>query len=71
GLDGHAPRDAGLARTGLLVLLISATQLLLIEALLLRPLRRLAAGCEALESVPAPLTSEADLPAPGLAAELD
>ncbi|RTL23358.1 MAG: GGDEF domain-containing protein [Burkholderiales bacterium] len=71
GLDGQPPRDAGLARTALLVLLISATQLLLIEALLLRPLRRLAAGCEALESAPAPLTSAVDLPAPGLAAELD
>lgn len=71
GLGSHQPGDASLARTGLLVLLISATQLLLIEALLLRPLRRLAAGCEAMESVPAPLTPEGDMPAPGLAAELD
>ncbi len=60
-----------LARAVLLVLLLSAAQLLLIETLLLRPLRQLAAGCEEMESAPMPLTPLAAAPAPGLAAELD
>lgn len=60
-----------LAQTGLLVVVLSAAQLLLVEALLLRPLRRLAAGCEAMESAPVPLTPESDVPAPGMALELD
>lgn len=53
------------------VLLLSGAQLLLIEALLLRPLQRLAAGFEALESGAMPLQTEGASPAPGLAAELD
>ncbi len=61
----------GLMHAVLLVVLLSAAQLLLIEALLLRPLRRLAAGCEAMESAPMPLTPLAAAPAPGLTAELD
>ncbi|MEO6278934.1 GGDEF domain-containing protein [Roseateles sp.] len=65
-----APRES-LASMAWLVLLLSAGQLLLVEALLLRPLRRLAAGCEAMESAPVPLTPEEATPAPGLAAELD
>jgi diguanylate cyclase (GGDEF)-like protein len=68
GVD--AVRD-GMGRVTLLALLIGASQLLLIEALLLRPLRRLAAGCEAMESAPVPLTPEEAVPAPGLTAELD
>ncbi len=65
GLGGFESLREGLARMGLLVLLLSAAQLLLIETLLLRPLRRLAAGCEAMESAPMPLPPEA-----GLTAEL-
>lgn len=65
-----APGD-GLERTVWLALWLSAAQLVLIEALLLRPLRRLAASCEAMESAPVPLTPEAVVPAPGLTAELD
>lgn len=61
----------GLARTAWLVLLLSAAQLVLIEALLLRPLRQLAAGCEAMESAPVPLSPEAAMPTRGLTAELD
>jgi len=61
----------GLARMAWLVLLLSAAQLLLVEMLLLRPLRQLAAGCEAMESAPVPLTPQEAAPAPGLAAELD
>ncbi|MBW8845842.1 MAG: GGDEF domain-containing protein [Burkholderiales bacterium] len=70
-LGGFESPGEGLARTAWLVLLLSAAQLLLVEALLLRPLRQLAAGCEAMESAPVPLTPEAAAPAPGLAAELD
>lgn len=70
-LGGYEPLAEGLARTAWLVLLLSAAQLLLIETLLLKPLRRLAAGCEAMESAPVPLTPEANAPAPGLTAELD
>ncbi|RZL35178.1 MAG: GGDEF domain-containing protein [Rubrivivax sp.] len=66
----HAPAD-GWARAAWLVLLLSAVQLLLIEGLLLRPLRRLAAGVEAMESAPLPLTPEEAAPTPGQAAELD
>lgn len=66
----EAVRDS-LGRVLLLGLLIGASQLLLIEALLLRPLRQLAAGCEAMESAPVPLTPEETVPAPGLTAELD
>lgn len=65
-----APRES-LARMAWLVLLLSAAQLVFIEALLLRPLRQLAVGCEAMESAPVPLTPEEATPAPGLAAELD
>jgi diguanylate cyclase (GGDEF)-like protein len=68
GFDMHGN---GLARMAWLVLLLSAAQLVLIEAWLLRPLRRLAAGCEAMESAPVPLTPEEATPSPGLAAELD
>lgn len=60
----------GLARSGWLVLLLSAAQLLLVEALLLRPLRLLAAGCEALESQPLPLAPD-EAATPRLSAELD
>ena len=70
-LGGFEQPSDGLARTAWLVLLLSAAQLMLIEALLLRPLRQLAAGCEAMESAPVPLTPEDATPAPGLAAELD
>lgn len=70
-LGGFEPLRESLARLGLLVLLLSAAQLLLVETLLLRPLRRLAAGCEAMESAPVPLIPEADVPAPGFTAELD
>lgn len=61
----------GLARMAWLVLLLSAAQLVLIEAWLLRPLRQLAAGCEAMESAPVPLTPAAAAPARGRTAELD
>ncbi len=54
-----------------LVLLISGAVLLLVERLLLRPLKTLAAGCEAMESAPMPLSPLADVPTPGLSAELD
>jgi diguanylate cyclase (GGDEF)-like protein len=54
-----------------LVLLLSAAQLLLIELWLLRPLRQLAAGCEAMESAPGPLTPGEAAPVAGLALELD
>ena len=70
-LGGYESPAEGLARTAWQVLLLSAAQLLLIEALLLRPLRQLAVGCEAMESAPVPLTPEAAVPAPGLTAELD
>ena len=70
-LGGFESMPDGLARTAWLVLLLSAAQLLLIEAMLLRPLRRLAAGCEEMESAPVPLTPDAAVPTPGLAAELD
>lgn len=68
-LGGFESLQDSLARLGGLVLLLSAGQLLLLELLLLRPLQRLAAGCEAMESAPAPLTAAA--PGAGLAAELD
>ena len=71
GLGGGEWPAGGLVRTAWLVLLLSAAQLLLLEMLLLRPLRRLAAGCEAMESAPAPLTADGATPAPGPAAELD
>ncbi len=70
-LGGFVVPAEGLARTAWLVLLLSAAQLLLVEMLMLRPLRRLAAGCEAIESSPVPLTPEDAAPTPGLAAELD
>lgn len=70
-LGGFVVPAEGMARTAWLVLLLSAAQLLLIEMLMLRPLRRLAAGCEAIESSPVPLTPEDAAPTPGLAAELD
>lgn len=68
---GLAEATDGLGRAAWLVLLISAVQLLLIEALLLRPLRQLAASCESMESAPVPLTPEAAMTPPGRAAELD
>jgi diguanylate cyclase (GGDEF)-like protein len=70
-IGGYESPAEGLARTAWQVLLLSAAQLILIEALLLRPLRQLAVGCEAMESAPVPLTPEAAVPAPGLTAELD
>jgi diguanylate cyclase (GGDEF)-like protein len=70
-LGGFAVLTEGVARTAWLVLLLSAAVLLLIEVLLLRPLHRLAAGCEAMESAPVPLTPLEATPAPGLAVELD
>ncbi|MFK4706455.1 diguanylate cyclase (GGDEF)-like protein [Roseateles asaccharophilus] len=70
-LGGDAPTPEGLARLAWLVLLLSAAQLLLVELWMLRPLRRLAAGCEAMESVPMPLTTDGEGAAPRLAVELD
>lgn len=70
-LGGAGLAADGLARAAWLVALLSAALLLLIEALLLRPLRQLAVGCEAMESAPVPLAPEEAPPAPGLAAELD
>lgn len=70
-LGGYELLHEGLTRTLWLVALLSAAQLLLIEVLMLRPLRRLAAGCEAMESAPVPLTPEAAVPASGLTVELD
>jgi diguanylate cyclase (GGDEF)-like protein len=69
-LGGYESPAEGLLRTAWLVLLLSAAQLLLVEVLLLRPLRRLAAGCEAMESAPVPLVPDAAAPAAGFAAEL-
>lgn len=60
-----------LSHAAWLVLGLSAALLLLVEVLMLRPLRQLAAGCEAMESAPLPLTPESAAPAPGRAAELD
>ena len=71
GVAGHALSADILARAAWMVGLLSAAQLLLIEVLLLRPLRQLAAGCEAMESAPVPLTPEEAASAVGLAAELD
>ena len=70
-LGGFESPAEGLARAAWLVLLLSAAQLMLVEALLLRPLRQLAAGCEAMESAPVPLTPDPVLPTPRLTAELD
>lgn len=70
-LGGYELLHEGVARTGWLVALLSAAQLLLIEVLMLRPLQRLAAGCEAMGSAPVPLTPDAVAPAAGLTAELD
>jgi len=70
-LGGFERPGEGLAHAAWLVLLLSAAQLVFIEVLLLRPLRQLAAGCEAMESAPVPLTPAAAVPARGLAAELD
>lgn len=70
-LGGFDPVHEVVARTAWLVLLLSAAQLVLLEALMLRPLSRLAAGCEAMESAPVPLTPDAVVPAAGLTAELD
>lgn len=63
--------DEGVAHMAWLVLLLTLAQLLLIEALLLYPLRQLAAGCEAMESAPVPLLPEASASTSGLAVELD
>lgn len=68
---GFEPHAQGLFRVIWLVVLLSVLQLLLIEALLLRPLRRLAAGVEAMESAPLPLTPQDAEPTPGQPAELD
>lgn len=68
---GFEPLADGLLRVGLIVVLLSAAVLVLVESLLLRPLRRLAAGVEAMESAPVPLSPADAVPAPGLAAELD
>ena len=70
-LGGFELQREGLARLAWLVLLVSLAELVLFELLLLQPLRRLAAGCEAMESAPVPLTPEAAAPAAGLTAELD
>lgn len=70
-LGGFDPLHESLARSAWLVLLVSGAQLLLIEALLLRPLRQLAAGCEAMAASPAPLTPEALALGGGQGAELD
>lgn len=70
-MGGFESIAGGWEGAGWLVVLLSAVQLLLIEALLLRPLRRLAAGCEAMESAPLPLSPEEAAPTPGQAAELD
>lgn len=51
-LGGTDPIRESVARLAWLVLLLSGAQLLLIEALLLRPLRRLADGCEAMAAAP-------------------
>ncbi|MDR7272928.1 diguanylate cyclase (GGDEF)-like protein [Pelomonas saccharophila] len=69
-LGGFEAPAEGVAHAAWLVLLLSAAQLLLIEALLLRPLRQLAAGCEAMESAPTPLTPDVQ-GTPRLTAELD
>jgi diguanylate cyclase (GGDEF)-like protein len=60
-----------LARIAWLVLLLSAAQLLLVELMLLRPLRRLAAGCESMAPAPAALQLEAASTVSGLGGELD
>jgi diguanylate cyclase (GGDEF)-like protein len=70
-LGGYELLHEGVTRTLWLVALLSAALLLLIEVLMLRPLNRLAAGCEAMESAPVPLTPDAAGPAVGLTAELD
>ena len=66
----HALSGESLALLAGLVLLLSVAQLLLIELWLLRPLRQLAVGCEAMESAPVPLTAEDAAPVAGLSAEL-
>lgn len=66
----HALSGESLALLAGLVLLLSVAQLLLIELWLLRPLRQLAVGCEAMESARVPLTAEDAAPVAGLAAEL-
>lgn len=70
-LGGFEHPDEMLAGAGWLMLLLTAAQLALVEVLLLRPLRELASGCEAMESSPVPLTPQDAVPARGLAAELD
>lgn len=71
-LGGGLPDAQSLARLTWLVLLLSAAQLLLVELWLLRPLRLLAAGCEAMESQPpTPLPDEGAGVAPRLDGELD
>lgn len=71
-LGAELAAPGALARLAWLVLLLSAAQLLLVELWMLRPLRWLAAGCEAMETVPTPLTpQEPPAAAPRLAGELD
>ncbi|MCE4553702.1 GGDEF domain-containing protein [Roseateles cellulosilyticus] len=66
---GFEPLLPGLTHAVELVAALSVALMLLVEALLLRPLRQLASGCEAMESAPAP--QAADMPEPRLGAELD
>lgn len=70
GVGGDPSAPAALARLGWLVLLLSAAQMLLLETWLLSPLRRLAAGCEAMQAAPAPVAADPPQP-PLLGAELD
>ncbi|MFN3304432.1 MAG: GGDEF domain-containing protein [Roseateles sp.] len=70
-LGAELAAPGGVARLAWLVLLLSAAQLLLVELWMLRPLRWLAAGCEAMESVPMPLMPQEPAAAPRLTGELD
>ncbi|MFG6414207.1 GGDEF domain-containing protein [Roseateles sp. DC23W] len=71
-LAGELPNAQALARLTWLVVLLSAAQLLLVELWMLRPLRHLAAGCEAMESQCAtPLPNDGLGAAPRLDGELD
>lgn len=70
-LAGQEDVQEHFARNLWLTLWLSLAQLLLIEVLLLSPLRRLAAQFEALESEPMTLAPEPDDQSPDLAAELD
>ena len=68
------PTAEALGHAALLVLALSAAQLLLVETVLLRPLRRLAERCEAMAAAPVPVTVIVQDAVPALAAlpaELD